>query len=405
MRSPALARFAQFGLTARGWWTLAAAVLAFGLATWWQVPVLLWVCGLALTLLVIALLHALAVGVDVLVDRSDVPPFGEVQAKVVVRVGLRNRSGRPLAEGLWQDPVSGLPGASGVFPALGPAGSVDADWDIEYELRAPHRGRYVMGPLRLESTDPFGLVAFRRVVPGTAEIVVLPHREPLPAVTLAGAGTVGATVSSPISSGPGDQDVIPRRYAAGDPLKRVNWKATARLGRLMVRQPEQDLRAQVRVIVDTDPVAHGTSREAEAWSHSSTLEWCVSAAASVLTDLPRRGFDVALDCGSTERLVDSAAAQQAALVDLAVLTPSPEADQHPDRRGEGTVVLLLGVADAATVERHLVALGSAAVVVLASTHSPVAVLDRIRANGWTCLTYDTHDAVADVWDRLPGGGR
>ena len=57
-----------------------------------------------------------------------------------------------------------------------------------------------------------------------------------------------------------------REYVRGDDLRRIVWRATARTGRVMVREAEQGITDHITVILDTDRASH--SHDAEDLSES-----------------------------------------------------------------------------------------------------------------------------------------
>lgn len=112
------------------------------------------------------------------------------------------------------------------------------------------RGAFRLGPTTLVSGDPFGFFRTRRVFTETDSLLVLPIIIPL------------ADFPTPAGILPGGKaiqrksfDVTPhasgvREYMQGDPLKRIHWASTARRGRLMVKEFEQDPQAEVWLFLD-----------------------------------------------------------------------------------------------------------------------------------------------------------
>ena len=184
--------------------------------------------------------------------------------------------------------------------------------DITYQLQAPLRGRYDVGPLQVELADPFGLCRMRRRFTVTDSLTVVPAVRPLPRVPLVGewSGLGDSTARSVAASG--EDDVVPRQYRTGDELRRVHWKSTARVGDLMVRQEETPWRTRATVLLDTRAVAHRGDGPA------SSFEWAVTAAASVCCHLAQRGYALRLLdldgnplCGDTHVATDGLAPSQA----------------------------------------------------------------------------------------------
>ena len=147
--------------------------------------------------------------------------------------------------------------------------------EVEYPLLGRVRGRFRTGPLTVRTADPFGLVQLDRQFVATSEVLVTPQIVPLGA--LRGAGGAGSTGDArPHRIGVvGQDDVLVREYQQGDDVRRVHWRSTARRGELMVRREEQAWDPSATILLDSRAAAH-----AGAGIYSS-LEWAVSAAASI----------------------------------------------------------------------------------------------------------------------------
>ena len=84
------------------------------------------------------------------------------------------------------------------------------------------------------------------------------------------------------------EDVTVREYRRGDDLRRVHWRSSARTGELMVRREEQPWQSRATLFLDNRTHAH------RGHGAASSLEYAVSAAASVALHLAQRGFMVRL---------------------------------------------------------------------------------------------------------------
>ncbi len=164
----------------------------------------------------------------------------------------------------------------------------DLSWrrEVEYPLLGRVRGRYHTGPLMVRTTDPFGLVRLDRRFVATSEVMITPQVFPLPAMRAAGgAGSAGEARPHRIGV-VGQDDALVRDYRQGDDVRRIHWRSTARLGDLMVRREEQAWDPSASIILDSRARAH-----AGPGMHSS-LEWAISAAASVAIHFLSDGFSV-----------------------------------------------------------------------------------------------------------------
>ena len=93
----------------------------------------------------------------------------------------------------------------------------------------------------------------------------------------------------------GEDDVATREYRHGDDLRRVHWRSTARRGELMVRREEQPWQSRASILLDRRTIAH------QGEGAASSLEWAVTAAASVAHHLVRLGYVVRLVDGEVAR--------------------------------------------------------------------------------------------------------
>ena len=285
MRLPDL-RAAWSGLTSRGTSFLTAGVVAFGCAVLLGQADLVRVAGLLALLPVVAVLLMASQQLLLAVTRSTEPPRGAVGEEVEVRVEVVNRSGRRTPVLLFEDQLPpGLEASTRVvLPPLRPMESAR----LSYHLRAARRGRFPVGPSRLLSVEPFGLVERTWEATVRDELLVRPRVHALTAVLpvrrtgrggdsdLGGAGVVG------------DPDLSVREHRHGDDLRRVHWPTTARRGQLMVR-PDQHPQDHNAVVL-LDSRADGQ----RGTDDRSSLELLVSAAASVVVHAADMGQRVAL---------------------------------------------------------------------------------------------------------------
>ncbi len=397
----------RFRLTRRGTAFVVAAVLCFAAAAALSAPALLYATGLLLGLVLVGLAFVGWGHSKVVVDRSFSPQVVEPGQGIRARLTVANQSAAPCPEASWTDRlprvVAGT--ASGVLPALGPVGADDARIAATYALSSGTRGHHEVGPLAIQVVDPFGLVRRARTFGGRHRLTVLPHRYPLDPIRPRGVGDDGSTRPAPQNVGLGEDDVIARRYVAGDAMKRLHWKATAHRGELMVRQEEQHLSPRASIVLDLDADSHGTALHRGQWEHSPTLEWSVSAVASVATHLAQAGFVVTL--ASHDGAVDVVIAEgqdsvRDAMIALAGVEASTGADVRPGAV-ERFVVLVTGRLDADRAQRWVRELaGDAGVHAIVSSATREPVLDDLAAAGWSVATYGPRSDVPEVWSALDG---
>ncbi len=126
--------------------------------------------------------------------------------------------------------------------------------DIALPLRELPRGRYTLQRARLIGSDVLGLFRARRnlsLQETDAEILVAPALLPTAAFTLSGRGGRARRGSSRRARpGGGDELRGTRPYVAGDDMRQIHWKSTARTGELVMREWEQVGHAATMIIWD-----------------------------------------------------------------------------------------------------------------------------------------------------------
>lgn len=236
---------------------------------------------------------------------------------------------------------------------------------LSYPVHGSRRGRHVLGPVRLRLVDPFGLVERSAVGADSAPLLVVPRVRPLGTGGPAGGQGGGGEGSHRTIAVHGEDDVSIREYRQGDDLRKVHWRATARTGELMVRLEERPWRAQATLLVDTRARAHlvaprgrpagadavGAGPAGDDAPPADSLEWVVEAAASIGTELARRGA-VLRAVTDTGELVPPAGRGRLSAEDLldrlATIGPSRVPglgvgmEQMCRAAGDGPVVCLLG---------------------------------------------------------------
>ena len=159
-----------------------------------------------------------------------------------------------------------------------------------------HRGRFALGPTTVRSGDPFGLFQASRQFPAEESLTVLPTIYEIAAFPSAPGILPGGRTIRRKSSEVTPHAASVREYAPGDPLKSIHWPTTARRGKLMVKEFEQDPQAEVWIFIDlqdgvhyakpyTPPVFAAVQllygRPPKFILPPSTLEYSVSIAASL----------------------------------------------------------------------------------------------------------------------------
>lgn len=213
---------------------------------------------------------------------------------VTVTARVRNRS--PLAvwgvaaeEGLGRSPDA-PPLASLAF--LGALAQREATWVWCPERRGEFPNPNGTDPLRLTTGFPFGLWRAGRALSCERPIVVWPR--PAFVGIDPHVGEVEDVRSlSPTNKVGTTGDVLGvRPYRRGDPLRRIHWAQTARVGALIVCEVQAQALPRLRVVLDADPNAHRGS------GPQSSLEWAIRITAGIIDQAIARGAVVEATLGS-----------------------------------------------------------------------------------------------------------
>lgn len=269
------------GLTSVGW--LTGRKLA-------SRPVLVLVYGL---ILLIAFGWILARRrVAIIVGRSKVPTRVRVGQQVDIELTLSSR--RRVSSIVLEESLPPEFGEAKRFPLT----ALPADQEINraYSFVPTRRGKYLVGPLLAEWSDPFGLVRRRAVMDESVPIIVHPSTELVHDRVVSRAWEdppIRPPVSKPWATG--FEFYGMRDYVNGDDPRRIVWRATARTldlesgtGRYFVREAEQGITDKVNILIDTDRGSHSPGPT------SDTFELAIRAAASLGVKHLRDGFGLNL---------------------------------------------------------------------------------------------------------------
>lgn len=202
--------------------------------------------------------------------------YAGVETTLAARVSA-TRAVPPVDLLAW-DPRTRVPRLVARLSGIGPAES-GARWSARF----PARGAVTLPPLIAQGAQPFGLIEAQREAGAACELIVLP---PLGRVR-AGLRTRLAEWFSGVATAPelgGDDLGRLRDWAAGDSRNRIHWRASARHQRLLVA--ERHAPGARRLAIALDPLASAT-----------VYERLVSAAATLVDDLDRRGWELAVHHG------------------------------------------------------------------------------------------------------------
>lgn len=144
------------------------------------------------------------------------------------------------------------------------------------DITFPRRGRYAAAAFSLSTRFPFGLLEkrrrFRPLAAGDAGASLVVY----PAVTTAPEGMSAWAVDgahlAAAQTGAGEDLYRLRPHAAGDSLRLVHWKASAKTGELRVREFSRDQDQRLRVVVALAP----------GWARAEQIEKAIERCASLI---------------------------------------------------------------------------------------------------------------------------
>jgi uncharacterized protein (DUF58 family) len=321
-----------------------------------------------------------------------------------IAVTLRITNGKPLPLS-WIEVRDTFPEAmtGGVaaddFYSIGQPDRVGFDWRTSvgahqkvsraFGLRAPERGVYKLGPATLRSGDPLGMFPEERTDEPSDRIIVYPRTVDLGETLLPsrrpyGDSRGGLRVYEDPSRIAGLRD-----YQPSDPLRRIDWNATARLGKLQSRVYDPSSSRHLLVCLNTATMA-------PAWAGyiPELFERSITVAASLAREANEQRYAVGLLATSSVADADSA-----------IRIPPGRRTEQLMRVLEALAVVTPFVLDSMSRmldrEEHRLAVGTTLVVVTATMPEDLAIsVLRLRRRGHSISVLSTS---GDLWpDLLPG---
>ncbi len=150
--------------------------------------------------------------------------------------------------------------------------------DMEWTFTPKNRGRFQLCLSGVESQFPFGFLSRSMGAEQIKEAIVWPERVAYRFKPDIG-GQRFTSLAARRRAGPGTDLLNLRPYESGDPLRLIHWKATARLGKMVVRQLAMEGESGYRLYVNPD---FGV------WSERQFEQMC-SLASSLAEDLYHSG--------------------------------------------------------------------------------------------------------------------
>ena len=239
-------------ILSRRYFALALAVIAASLAVWiWPWPAVAGSFGLIALTLAAWYDGRTAPAVDPDNVRRETPQAVKAGETAAARLIITNRTDAVWRLKLLDTPDSRL---NAVLPARGltVAAAPNAETAATYAFRAPSRGRYRFAGIAVFASGRLGLASRRVDLPLGGEVDVYPE---LPRTSADRANVrrnrlAAEGARSARRRGQGSQFESLRDFQPDDEIRRVDWRATARRGKLISREYEAERSQAVIIALD-----------------------------------------------------------------------------------------------------------------------------------------------------------
>ena len=248
-------------------------------------PLMRVVAAALLAIRALALGYILVVRAGVTASRGEPLVHANRFAPFTCTLTVRNRTPLPIHFLTVADRV-------GSFAARQPAQFVVGlgPWEqrsFSYELEGRERGEFQLGPVDLVGTDAFGFFPWRAQLPCHQRVIVYPnifaldlrHKRGLPSGSLKVLNRLYEDVTRYRSL---------REYQPGDEPKRINWKASARMGALFSMEYVPSIYFPVLVLLNL------TAEDYPLAQRAHLVERAIEAAASLVFYFVGIGQEVGL---------------------------------------------------------------------------------------------------------------
>jgi uncharacterized protein (DUF58 family) len=158
--------------------------------------------------------------------------------------------------------------------------------NLELRLRARQWGAHIVGPVYVRARDAVGLLVAEGALQRTPEVRVYPSETTLRRILQPRETQVFSGSEVARHKGEGIEFADMRPWAPGDPLKRVNWRASARRGEVWVNESHPERNTDVILFLDSFVEARG--------EEGGTLDLAVRATTAIADAYVRRRDRVGL---------------------------------------------------------------------------------------------------------------
>jgi uncharacterized protein (DUF58 family) len=227
------------------------------------------------------------------VTRPDTIVYTHARERFSVRLDLVSRAVIPMGSVLCLDNEGNFATdrSPGVLMTPGPGERIT----VTYEASGAERGEHTLGPVELSGCDPLGYFPWVQLVDSRLRVIIYPQIRRVQHAEARGLPAGNLSVSNRLYEDLTQFRSV-REYTPGDELKRINWKVTARVGKLYATEYVPAIYFPVMIAVDLVADSYPVSGRA------SIIERAIETAASLVFFYVRTKQDIGMV--TTGRLPD-----------------------------------------------------------------------------------------------------
>jgi len=259
----------------------------------------------------------------------------------------------------------------------------------KYDLRCTRRGYHRIGPVRLRSGDIFGFSATQTQFTDTDHLLVYPRVVDLEQLIFPAEHPSGEARGRRPLFQDTTRFIGHREYRTSDPMKHIDWKASARLGQLQTKVFEPVVALNVLIVLNG-----ATSEFAWQGVNRRFFERAVTAAASAASFCAGRGYSFGL-------ISSAAAAYSGRWLSVPLGSATPQLSLVLEALAMAVPYVVTPLVDVLRGERHSMPPGATVVLVTAVITKALAEeVAEIKQRRYEVLVLYVGDGVPQI--ELPG---
>ncbi|MBN2618934.1 MAG: DUF58 domain-containing protein [Spirochaetales bacterium] len=149
-------------------------------------------------------------------------------------------------------------------------------------LNTQTRGKFTIGPIIISGSDPLNLFPWKKIVETYFQVYVYPKISELELLLINGIRGGFQQVKNPLYEDLSDLKTI-RDYRSGDSLKRINWKSSAKIGKLQTMEFSNSLSSPLFLLLDLNAEKYSIK------NRYNYLDRCLELASTLVSEYGKRG--------------------------------------------------------------------------------------------------------------------